>query len=188
MICRQKLYHFMVANLVLTATRQRSGKTGICDRKMIQFMPANHSNTSCYHMTITMMNILMKLSYNETFVFIFLLPWHFYPTTNVFLSMLYFYIWTNVNTKALMQFQYDTDTSTTVNNHGLLEMKGETRWLGMPVFIWGYRNMLWIPATQKTSYEIAARNNWHWQHVIFKYSPRLRGSLSSYTKMFMSQP
>ena len=29
-----------------TATRQRSGKTGICDRKMIQFMPANHSNTN----------------------------------------------------------------------------------------------------------------------------------------------
>ena len=39
MICRHKLYHFMVANLVL-------GKTGICDSKMIQFMPANHSNTN----------------------------------------------------------------------------------------------------------------------------------------------
>ena len=51
--------------------------------------------------------------------------------------MLYFYIWTNVNTKELMQFQYDTDTSTTVNNYGLLEMKGETRWLGMSVFTWG---------------------------------------------------
>ena len=37
MICRHKLYHFMVPNLVLT---------GICDRKMIQFMPANHSNTN----------------------------------------------------------------------------------------------------------------------------------------------
>ena len=31
---------------MFTATRQRSGKTGICDRKMIQFMPANHSNTN----------------------------------------------------------------------------------------------------------------------------------------------
>ena len=29
-----------------SATRQRSGKTGICDRKMIQFMPAKHSNTN----------------------------------------------------------------------------------------------------------------------------------------------
>ena len=26
--------------------RQQSGKTGICDGKMIQFMPANHSNTN----------------------------------------------------------------------------------------------------------------------------------------------
>ena len=31
----------MVANLVFFL-----GKTGICDRKMIQFMPANHSNTN----------------------------------------------------------------------------------------------------------------------------------------------
>ena len=29
-----------------TATCQRSGKTGICDRKMIQYLPANHSNTN----------------------------------------------------------------------------------------------------------------------------------------------
>ena len=86
------------------------------------------------------MNILMKWSYNETFVFIFLLRWHFYPTRNVFLNMLYFYIWTNVNTKELMQFQYDTDTSTTVNNYGLLEMKGETRWLGdVIVYLWAIR-------------------------------------------------
>ena len=106
-------------------------------RKMIQFMPANHSNKSCCHITIIIMNILMKWSYNETFVFIFLLRWHFYPTTNVFLSKLYFYIWTNVNTKELMQFQNDTDTSTTVNKHGLLEMKGGTRWLGMSVFTCG---------------------------------------------------
>ena len=36
----------LVANLILPATRQRSGKTSICDYKMIQFMPANHSNTN----------------------------------------------------------------------------------------------------------------------------------------------
>ena len=29
-----------------TATYQRSGKTGICDRKMMQYLPANHSNTN----------------------------------------------------------------------------------------------------------------------------------------------
>ena len=29
-----------------TATRQRSGKTDICNRIMIQLMPANHSNTN----------------------------------------------------------------------------------------------------------------------------------------------
>ena len=34
----------MFANLVLP--RRVSGKTGICDHKMIQFMPANHSNTN----------------------------------------------------------------------------------------------------------------------------------------------
>ena len=133
-----KIVSFYGRKFSFTATRQRSGKTGICDRKMIQFMPANHSNKSRYHITITIMNILMKWSYNETFVFIFLLRWHFHPTY-VFLNMLYFYIWTklNVNTKELMQFQYDTDTSTTVNNYGLLEMKGETRWLGMSLFTCG---------------------------------------------------
>ena len=46
MICRHKLYHFMVAKFSFTVTCQRSGKTGICDSKMIQFMPANHSNTN----------------------------------------------------------------------------------------------------------------------------------------------
>ena len=117
-----------------TATRQRRGKSGICDRKMIQFMPAKHSNKSCYHITITIMNILMKWSYNETFVFIFLLRWHFYSTTNVFLSMLYFYIWTNVNTKELMQFQYDTDTSTTVNNYGH-ERRDQVTW-DVSVYLW----------------------------------------------------
>ena len=36
----------MVANLVLPRRVSGAVKTGICDRKMIQFMPANHSNTN----------------------------------------------------------------------------------------------------------------------------------------------
>ena len=52
----------------------------------------------------------------------------------------YFYIRTNVNTKELMQFQYDKDTSATVNIHGLLEMKGDTRWTGdVSVYLWAIR-------------------------------------------------
>ena len=35
-------------------------------------------------------------------------------------------ILTNVNTKELMQCQCGTDTSTMVDNQGLLEMRGET--------------------------------------------------------------
>ena len=62
MICMQKLCHFTVANLVLTATRQRSGKTGICDRNMIQFMPANHSNTN---------RVITILIHSDNFFFCF---------------------------------------------------------------------------------------------------------------------
>ena len=40
MICRHKFYHFSVANLVLPR------RVGFCDRKMIQIIPANHSNTN----------------------------------------------------------------------------------------------------------------------------------------------
>ena len=65
MICRHKLYHFMVANFSFTATRQRSGKTGICDRKMIQFMPANHSNTNC---VITILIHSDKTRFQNVFV------------------------------------------------------------------------------------------------------------------------
>ena len=36
----------MVANLVLPRCISGALKTGICDRKMIQFMPVNHSNTN----------------------------------------------------------------------------------------------------------------------------------------------
>ena len=137
MICRQKLYHFMVANLVLPRRVSGAVKRVFATVKWYNFCLQIIQSQTFYLITITIMNILMKWSYNETFVFIFLLRWHFYPTTNVFLSMLYFYIRTNVNTKELMQFQYDTDTSTTVNNYGLLGIEGETRWLGMPVFTCG---------------------------------------------------
>ena len=40
MICWHKLYHFTVANLVLPR------RVSVCDRKMIQSMPANDSNTN----------------------------------------------------------------------------------------------------------------------------------------------
>ena len=48
-----------------TATRQRSGKTGICDRKMIQFMPANHSNTNS---VITILIHSDKMHFHNVFV------------------------------------------------------------------------------------------------------------------------
>ena len=76
--------------------------------------------------------------------------------------MLYFYIWTNVNTKELMQFQYDTDTSTTVNNYGLLEMKGETRWLGMSVFACGLSEHAMNASDTENLIGNPARNNWNW--------------------------
>ena len=44
LICRHKSYRFTVANLVLLLHVSR---TGICDHKMIQFMPAIYSNTNC---------------------------------------------------------------------------------------------------------------------------------------------
>ena len=150
MICRQILYHFMVANLVLPRRVSGAVKLVFATVKWynlcLQIIQTNR--VTMYHITITIMNILMKWSYNETFIFIFLLRWHFYPTTNVFLSMLYIYIWTNVNTKELMQFQCDTNTSATVNNHGLLARPGD--W-GCHCLLVGYQNMLWMPATQKTS-------------------------------------
>ena len=49
--------------------------------------------------------------------------------------MLYFDTLTNVNTKEMMQYQYGTDASTMVDNHGLLEMRDETRWLGESVCV-----------------------------------------------------
>ena len=48
-----------------------------------------------------------------------------------FSTSLEFYLATNEynikNTKELMQCQWGTETSTMVDNHGLLEMRGETR-------------------------------------------------------------
>ena len=62
----------MVANLALprlfTATRQRSGKTGICDRKMIQFMPANQSNTNRVITVITILIHSDKTLFQNVFV------------------------------------------------------------------------------------------------------------------------
>ena len=49
----------MVANLF------RSGKTGICDRQMIQFMPANHSNTN---LVITILIHSDKTLFQNVFV------------------------------------------------------------------------------------------------------------------------
>ena len=65
MICRHKLNHFMVANLVLPRRVSGAVKTGICDRKMIQFMPANHSNTNC---VITILIHSDKTRFQNVFV------------------------------------------------------------------------------------------------------------------------
>ena len=46
-------------------TRQQSGKTGICGRKMIQFMPANHSNTNP---VITILIHSDKMHFQNVFV------------------------------------------------------------------------------------------------------------------------
>ena len=63
--------------------RQRSGKTGICDRKMIQFLPANHSNTN---RVITILIHSDKTRFQNVFVMLLrhfakdvtssLLSWH----------------------------------------------------------------------------------------------------------------
>ena len=62
---------------------QRSGKTGICDRKMIQFMPANHSNTN---RVITILIHSDKMHFQNIFIMLLrrvakdvtlsLLSWH----------------------------------------------------------------------------------------------------------------
>ena len=45
-ICRHKLYHFMVANLVIPQRVSGAVKRVFATVKMIQFMPANHSITN----------------------------------------------------------------------------------------------------------------------------------------------
>ena len=61
MICRHELW----LQFFFTATRQQSGKTGICDRKMIQFMPANHSITN---FVITILIQSDKMRFQNVFV------------------------------------------------------------------------------------------------------------------------
>ena len=63
--------------------RQGSGKTGICDRKMIKFRPANHSNTN---RVITILILSDKMHFQNVFVMLLrrvakevtssLLSWH----------------------------------------------------------------------------------------------------------------
>ena len=63
--------------------RQRSGKTGICDCKMIQFLPANHSNTN---RVITILIHSHKTHFQKVFIMLLrgvakgvmssLLSWH----------------------------------------------------------------------------------------------------------------
>ena len=77
------MYHFTVANLVLPRRVSGAAKKGICDRKMIQFMPANHSNTN---RVITILIHLDKTRFQNVFVMLLrrvakdvtpsLLSWH----------------------------------------------------------------------------------------------------------------
>ena len=97
MICRHKSYHFTVANLSLTW----SGKTGICDHKMIRFMPANHSNTN--HV-ITILILSDKMHFQNVFIMLLrpvakdvtssLLSWH---KRNDFNAVKFFDVMANEN-------------------------------------------------------------------------------------------
>ena len=83
MIYRHKNVSFYGRKFGFTATRQRSGKTGICDRKMIQFMPASHSNAN---RVITILVHSDKMHFQNVFVMLLhpvakdvtslLLSWH----------------------------------------------------------------------------------------------------------------
>ena len=73
----------MVANLVLSRRVSGAVKTGICDCNMIQFMPANHSNTN---RVITILIQSDKTHFQNVFVMLLrrvakdvtssLLSWH----------------------------------------------------------------------------------------------------------------
>ena len=83
MICRHKLYHFTVANLVLPRRISGAVKRVFANCKMTQFMPANHSNTNrvitilihsdkTYFYNVFVM-LLRRVAEDETSS---LLPWH----------------------------------------------------------------------------------------------------------------
>ena len=55
-----------------------------------------------------------------------------------------------------MQCQYGTDTTTMVDNHELLKMRGETRWLGES----GSTGWLSEPAKNASDTENVIRNPW----------------------------
>ena len=73
----------MVANLVLPRRVSKAVKSGIWDHKMIQFMPANHSNTN---RVITILIHSDKMQFQNVFVMLLrrvakdvtssLLSWH----------------------------------------------------------------------------------------------------------------
>ena len=60
MICRQKLYHFMVANLVLPRRVSGAVKRVFATVKWYNFWLQIIQSQTFYLITITIMNILMK--------------------------------------------------------------------------------------------------------------------------------
>ena len=60
MICRQKLYHFMVANLVLPRRVSGAVKRVFATVKWYNFCLQIIQSQTFYLITITIMNILMK--------------------------------------------------------------------------------------------------------------------------------
>ena len=134
------MHAYAGSNMILKRTEMSCSRTKMRPNQITRTVATGNKISSIWRrarplqpLTLTMMDILEKWNYyGTTFVYIFLLRWNFYPTTNDF-NMLYFDICTNVNTKELMQCQLGTDTSTMVGNHGLLEMRCDSRWLGESV-------------------------------------------------------
>ena len=83
MICWHELYPYDGRKFSFTAPCHRSGKMGICNPIMIQFMPANHSNTN---RVITILNHSDITHFQNVFVMLLrsvakdvtssLLSWH----------------------------------------------------------------------------------------------------------------
>ena len=65
-----KIVSFYSCKFSFTMTCQRRNKTGICDRKMIQFMPVNHSSTN---RVITILIYSDKTHFQNVYV---TLLWH----------------------------------------------------------------------------------------------------------------